>query len=259
MKKLNLSNIKNYLSKIKITNILFFTLIILCGILYTLNYNTSLELENVRLNLKASNDSIVVYKNKNNQNVYKIKSLVASYNQLKDINSNLVYEINKLTKQDKKNLIEINKLNLHINLLNDSIKYINNNLISQSIDSVSKLTTYNYGLKDSTKFRELSAIIKVKSISQPLSVNTEISKDIIYTDLVIGKTLKNNQLELFVTSSNPGLVVTSLEGSIVDLKKYNKLQPKKKFSIGLQFGYGMTKSGFSPYAGIGGSFNLISF
>jgi hypothetical protein len=83
--------------------------------------------------------------------------------------------------------------------------------------------------------------------------------DKVYTDLVIGKTLKNDKLELFVSSSNSGLVVDKLEGSVIDLKAYQTLLPKKRFSIGLQVGYGFTMYGLSPYIGIGGSYNLIKF
>ena len=43
------------------------------------------------------------------------------------------------------------------------------------------------------------------------------------------------------------------------LKAYQKLLPKKRFSIGLQVGYGFTAYGITPYIGIGSSYNLINF
>ena len=124
-------------------------------------------------------------------------------------------------------MVEISKLNIAINLLKDSISNLNNSFIDSDTDSTTGLTTYNYELEDSTQFRELKGIIKVTSINQPSSVNTILTVDKVYTDLVIGKTLKNNKLELFVSSSNSGLVVTKLQGSVIDLNAYNKFTTKE--------------------------------
>lgn len=257
--KLFISKIKLFISKIKLINLLFITLCVSCLGLYGLYYYKSKNLHLTELNLIAKSDIIRIQKNKMNENVYKINSLMLNYNDLKKINSDLIKDIDKLSKKDKNNLVEINKLNIQINLLKDSVKILNNKPIGSTYDPESKLTTYNFELKDSTKFRELRGIIKVTSINQPIKVNTKLTFDKIYTDLTIGKTLKNDKLELFVSSSNPGLVVDSLKGSVIDLKAYNKFQHKKKFSFGIQLGYGFTIYGLSPYVGIGGSFNLINF
>ena len=259
MKNLNLLNIKNFIKKIKWNNILFIGLMLSCVGTYTMYKNVSNKLEIAEWNLKTQNDTIKTLKNKVGENVYKINSLILSKKDLEKNNSDLSAEIDKLNKKDKKNLIEINKLNITINLLEDSVKKLNNELKDSTFDPQTGLTTYNYELKDSSKFRELKGIIKVTSTNQPSTVKTDLLVDKVYTDLVIGKTLKNDKLELFVSSSNSGLVVNNIEGSVVDLKAYNKLQPKKKFSLGLQLGYGFTIYGLSPYIGIGGSYNLISF
>jgi len=259
MKNLNLSNIKNFIKKIKWTSILFIGLMITCVGTYVLYENKSKKLEIAEWNLKTQNDTIKTLKNKAGENVYKINSLILSVKDLKKNNSDLSAEIDKLSRKDKKNLIEINKLNISIDLLNDSIKKLNNKPIDSVYDPTTKLTTYNYELKDSTKFRELRGVIKVTSSNRPNTVKTDLTMDKVYTDLVIGKTLKNDKLELFVSSSNSGLVVDKLEGSVIDLKAYQTLLPKKRFSIGLQVGYGFTMYGLSPYIGIGGSYNLIKF
>jgi hypothetical protein len=259
MKNLNLLNIKNFIKKIKWTSVLFIGLMITCVGTYVLYENKSKKLEIAEWNLKTQNDTIKTLKNKAGENVYKINSLILSVKDLKKNNSDLSAEIDKLSRKDKKNLVEINKLNLSINLLNDSIKKLNNKLIDSTYDATTKLTTYNYELKDSTKFRELRGVIKVTSSNRPNTVKTDLTMDKVYTDLVIGKTLKNDKLELFVSSSNSGLVVDKLEGSVIDLKAYQTLLPKKRFSIGLQVGYGFTMYGLSPYIGIGGSYNLIKF
>ena len=259
MKNLNLLNIKSFIKNIKLNNILFIGLMLSCVGTYTMYKNVSNKLEIAEWNLKTQNDTIKTLKNKVGENVYKINSLILSKKDLEKNNSDLSVEIDKLNKKDKKNLIEINKLNITINLLEDSVKKLNNELKDSTFDPQTGLTTYNYELKDSSKFRELKGIIKVTSTNQPSTVKTDLLVDKVYTDLVIGKTLKNDKLELFVSSSNSGLVVNNIEGSVVDLKAYNKLQTKKKLSLGFQVGYGMTLYGLSPYIGIGGSYNLINF
>jgi opacity protein-like surface antigen len=260
MLNLNLSSIKNWIkTKTTLKDLSFIGLIVICAILYGTYKQTKNDLQETQRNLIAATDTIKVTKNKLGENVYKINSLTADYKQLKEINSELVLEINKLSKKDKKNLVEINKLNLTINLLQDSIKELNNQLTGFDIDPVTGLTTYNYELKDSTKFRELRGTIKVTTTNQPSKVNTVLTMDKVYTDLVIGKTLKNDKLELFVTSSNSGLVVNNIQGSVIDLNAYTKLQPKKRFSVGLQAGYGLTIYGATPYVGVGVSYNLFNF
>jgi hypothetical protein len=259
MKNLNLSNIKDFIKKIKWTSILFIGLLVSCVGVYTLYKNNLNKLEIAEWNLKTQNDTIKTLKNKAGENVYKINSLILSKKDLEKTNSDLSAEIDKLSKKDKRNLVEINKLNLSINLLNDSIKKLNNKPIDSIYDPTTKLTTYNYELKDSTEFRELKGVIKVTSSNRPNRVSTDLTVDKVFTDLIIGKTLNNDKLELFVSSSNSGLVVDKLEGSVIDLKAYQKLLPKKKFSIGFQVGYGFTAYGLTPYIGIGGSYNLINF
>lgn len=44
--------------------------------------------------------------------------------ELKKINSDLIIEINKLSNKDKRNLVEINKLNIKIDMLKDSIELL---------------------------------------------------------------------------------------------------------------------------------------
>jgi peptidoglycan hydrolase CwlO-like protein len=95
---------------------------ITCVGTYVLYENKSKKLEIAEWNLKTQNDTIKTLKNKAGENVYKINSLILSVKDLKKNNSDLSAEIDKLSRKDKKNLVEINKLNLSINLLNDSIK-----------------------------------------------------------------------------------------------------------------------------------------
>jgi hypothetical protein len=69
-------------------------------------------------------------------------------------------------------------------------------------------------------------------------------KDEILADIIIKKYINNNQINLQVTSNNPYLQITNIDGSILDVADYNKIEKPKRFSlnIGPQFGMGYIKS-----------------
>jgi hypothetical protein len=69
-------------------------------------------------------------------------------------------------------------------------------------------------------------------------------KDEILADIIIKKYINNNQINLQVTSNNPYLQITNIDGSILDVADYNKVEKPKRFSlnIGPQFGFGYIKS-----------------
>lgn len=65
--------------------------------------------------------------------------------------------------------------------------------------------------------------------------------------------LKKDVQEIYITSPDRNFKVNGVEHY-----KQSVTIPRKNFSIGLQVGYGITESGFSPYVGLGGQFNLIN-
>ena len=72
-------------------------------------------------NIIALTDTIVTTKNKLGTIVKSKSLLILSINELKKINSDLINDINNLSTKDKKSLVEINKLVLTIDMLEDSI------------------------------------------------------------------------------------------------------------------------------------------
>ena len=77
-------------------------MVLTCITLYTLYLSNNNDLKIANINLIAQSDSIRTYKNKEGETVYKISSLIADKKLLKEINSELVIEIDKLSKKDKK-------------------------------------------------------------------------------------------------------------------------------------------------------------
>ena len=83
MKNLDLSSIKNLLNKIKIIDILFIGMILVCIGLFNMYKIKSNDLKIAEINLKTQNDTVKVLKNKVRENVYVMTSLISSVKELK--------------------------------------------------------------------------------------------------------------------------------------------------------------------------------
>ena len=218
--------------------------IILLGIIFHLNRANNIQ----RDNITALTDSITITKNKVGELEYNKNILIADYKLLKDINSSLVNDIDNLSKYNKKHLLEINKLQIEIDFLKDSL---NTELISVE-DGV-----YVYSMETINEFRELSTKIYVESEIAPTSVYGEVISDKMFADITISKIEVDDGIQLTVSSSNPYLNIMDIQGSVIKVPK-SVIVPKR-FGIGLQLGAGVGLNGFTPYFGVGISYNLITF
>lgn len=212
-----------------------------------------------KANITALTDSLKIEKNKLGEVVKSKSLLIMDINDLKNTNSDLNNEINKLSSKDKRNLVEINKLKITIDMLVDSLERLQPGPIVVVNDS-----TKSYPFSKINKFRELKWDVDVTNKKDGTEIVTStIKADKIYADLVINKTKEKNNLVLSVSSSNPYVNVTNIDGSVIDLNAYNSYQKPKLFGIGLHVGYGLsTNNGvvfLSPYIGVGLSYNLIRF
>lgn len=89
--------------------------------------------------------------------------------------------------------------------------------------------------------------------SVPDSVNVHIP--------ITQKVYEDTNYTAFVSGYNPSLdsLIFKMPREVVTIKEYQK---PKRWSVGVQVGYGMTLKGtpqFAPYIGIGVSYNLFSF
>ena len=205
-------------------------------------------------NIITLTDTLKTTKNKIGEEVKSKQILLMDITQLKTTNSGLTNDINNLSAKDKKNLIDIAKLNITINLLKDSVLILTSG-DEVVIDDTTKMFPYTFAKTD--KFRDVQGIIKVTTDKKPQSVVGLITTDKVFADIVIGKKETTNGIEIFATSSNPAVSITNIQGSIIDLTAYNKYQKVKPFGIGLQVGYGIGGNGFTPYIGVGISYNII--
>lgn len=210
-------------------------------------------------NISALTDSLKTTKNKLGEVIKSAELLILSVNDLKKHNSDLTKEINKLSSKDKRSLVEINKLNITIDMLGDSIKRLQPDSIVIINDSMK-----SYKFNRSNKFRELEWDVDITNKKDGTEVVTSaIITDKIYMDLVINKKKEGDKLNLSVSSSNPYVNVTDIQGSVIDLTAYNSLQKSKLFGLGVHVGYGLSINNsvvfLSPYIGIGLNYNLIKW
>lgn len=221
------------------------------------NFKQSSNSRIAEQNIISLTETLKTTKNKLEETVKSKELLIMNIKELKESNSSLTQEINKLSAKDKKHLIDISKLNITIDMLMDSI------LVLQPDGTiVVNDTTTNYYFSKINKFRELKWDVTVIK-SNPNKVTSTITADKIFADIVIGKTEEDGKLSIFASSSNPYVNITNIEGSVIDLNAYNKLQKKKPFGVGLHIGGGLsTNNGvvfLSPYVGVGLSYNLFNF
>lgn len=235
MKNLNLQNIKDFLYKtfqFIIKN--FKNIFLICLILYIFYLGSSYlnvkdNLYNTTLNYEASIDSLRITKNKLGDLVYSKKIYIKSIDELKKENNSLYKEIDKLKYSEKKNLIEISKLSVSLNHLKDSI--------NQTYDSSYKeLNQYKYNFELSDKYRTLEGYTIVHSQCIPDSSFFYLEKDSIYVDFVITKKEINSGIELGVSTDNPYVKVNDIQGSIVNIDKFEKYQKQKKWGLGVGIG-----------------------
>lgn len=97
---------------------------------------------------------------------------------------------------------------------------------------------------------------------------TEVDTFFIFTDTTIQQVIVDVPISAYVYGdSTYRCRINGYKVSMEYMKVFPKTVEKtyiyrakpKKWGIGLQVGYGMSKDGLSPYVGIGGTYNLISF
>lgn len=200
-------------------------------------------------------DTVSSYKNKLKEEYIAKNMYIQTIEQLKENNDELYNEIKSL----KDNPVIITKTKLQVKL--DTV-YMEN----KSVDEYSKNDTTFYDLNWSTVhpqgFYKVSGtttvnpydIYNFKSRINELTLPVNLSLDVIE---------KDNHFQIIGKSDNPYVVISDYNSVFIDPSKsklIKKQLPKKKWIIGPQFGYGLTKDmHLSPYIGLGVTYNLFGF
>lgn len=241
---------KNITKREKILLIIL-SVVVLCFIVTSLvanNKNNSLKIANN--NIIALQDTIATCKLKNGELLHKTQSLVIEKEELENYLSLSKEEIKNLEKELDAKLLYISKIEGKVDI--DTI-YINTT--TTQIDSI----TYRYNFKDSNEYYTINGYTDVMNNKVATTMITENSMDL---KLKVGL---DNNWKIFVTTDNPYVSLSTIEGALVDKNVFLKEQKKPRFSIGIQGGFGVQyglmrkQFDYGPYIGFGFEYNFISW
>lgn len=229
------------------TNILLIFIILLLGggVYYyhtrMMDLMTRVTIE--KQNAGALNDSLRVSKNKFGELTFSKMVLVGDNKMLEATNKELFKELSKT--QGK--VSELTKMNFTLRQKRDTV-VIHENLLTQESDSIYNIEWEqkdNYGngntrhLLGKTRF-----ILHLGGESMKLKpLNTLLLKDELTFNVTQGLREKDGKVEVFVTTTYPGLEATELNSIILNPETHpviTKFRKKKRIRFGFYTGYGLT-------------------
>lgn len=230
---------------------------IMVGVIKKKNSNISQHEQNI----KALNDSVRITKNKVGDLEFSKNILVGDLDVLKKNNSDL-YELYKNSRG------KIYELSQYITKIDNKGS---DNIETELVD----YDNFRYGLKweNDTIFnkdnsRELAgeSIFDLKfnnGVTEIKPFKTIITKDITTLKVSQGLRKNGNNIEVFVTSSHPNFKVSELNSIIINPEDHisKDFTPKnnKRFGLGANIGYGISKHGLTPTFNIGLNYNVVQF
>jgi hypothetical protein len=264
-----MNKVKDWLSSVKNQrNLLIVGVIILILCLRSCGPSKG-EVNSLKQNVFALNDSIRTYKGKNGTLVFEKGALISENGNLKSLNSDLAAEVKNL----KDNPIVIIKT--VIKIVHDTV-YIPINVGGPTWNADSSVVTRNLNWSYAKEFskgnyRKLGGDFKA-FIDTSMNLTTtpmHITTDEFGMSISTGLTeRKDGLLEIFVTSPYPGFSVTSLDGALIDPAKSEVLKkyfPPKRWALGVYGGYGVyfdpakIRVGTGIQIGIGLQYNILQW
>lgn len=221
---------------------------LICTILYATHKKDDLIIANN--NIAALTDSICSYEMKNGELLQVNHSLVIEKEELENYLGITKQEVKDLEKKLKTNLQYISKLECEVRT--DTI-YIETE--ATTTDSLN----YRYSFM---KVNDHYSICGYTDVNENHTAFTTITENTMALKLKVGLT---EDWKIFVTSNNPHIQLTSIDGAVVDKDAFLKQQKKDRFSIGIQFGFGAQyglmhrQFDYGPYIGIGAEYRIFSW
>lgn len=271
------SSVNAFFKKLKPIHILLF--IIGCLVLYSLVLSCKVsslknKLANSESKIVYYTDSIKVFKSVNDNLIYEKQLIEHSNENLKNKYSDLLASYDELVKSNKnKKPIVITNTEIQFNKINDFTDSTFYNSINSIVKYSKEDSTYTLFYEDPslTLHSRLLSTGKHRFLVDCFNYKTNLDYAIVED--------KEGLLYVQLKSNDPSLSITNINTSIFNLsksqfiqnevnKKINSLRKPSRFSLGLQFGYGITyqyskdtgyKTYTSPYLGLGLSYNFLSF
>lgn len=230
-----------------LTFILLFLLIRSCG--------DGSQINTLRQNVFALNDSLRTYKDKTGQLVYEKGALISENGDLKNLNADLANEIKNL----KDHPLVVIKTVVRVAHDTSYIDIDPTNTGAWSGDTFSRNFEWDLNNEYSSenyRFIEGNFDVYVDSAFKLSTSKMKIVKDEFSMGMSTGLTEnKDGLLEIFVKSEYPGFKVSKLDGALIDPKKSDVLKkyfPPKRWGLGIYGGYGVSLNPitFIPATGI---------
>lgn len=263
------SKLEKYKSNEKIKRWIMFGLVVLLVILFIGSCNKIQNLKNdntiLEQNQKALADSLRTSKNKIGDLEKSINILVADKKNLKELNADLASELEK----EKGKVSQLNKI--IAGFKHDTVYIPTEIIIYKPIDD-NGTGIYGFQSKydttyDVNNYRKFEVLTKFElDTTFKITPLQTMVKDEIGFDLVTGLREKDGNIEIFARSNYPDLVITDMQGAIIDPKKHpvvKKFTKPKKFGIGPYIGVGINGNqnsmGLGVHIGFGVTYSLIQF
>ena len=139
----------------------------------------------------------------------------------------------------------INYVTVRLPKADDKEDNFPNKTVTKLPESVQKFPESDKNLQDSVQ--NFSKSVPEDSVTVQIPITQKVYEDSTYTAYVSGYRASLDSL------------VFKMPREVITIKEYSK---PKRWSVGVQVGYGVTLKGtpqFAPYVGIGVSYNLFSF
>jgi hypothetical protein len=195
------------------------------------------QLDIQKLNMEALKDSVRITKNKLGEEIFVKNSLMATNENLELLNKELFEESKKLQGR----VITLQKIIAGFE--SDTI-YITNTVTKHQDGKYS--LNWNYDTTFSSGNYRIfsgSSFFCIDTVKQNVIPGiTQISQDKFGFSLVTGIREKDGRLEIFVDPGYPGMIITEIDGAVIDPHKsqvLKKMFPEKKWGIGPQVGVGI--------------------
>jgi hypothetical protein len=221
------------------------------------NSNSNLKQDSriSKQNELALTDSVRSVKNRWGEEIYLKNVFVANEKELKRLNAELAEDLKRAKGkvvyiQNTKTVIEHDTLFLK-------------NTITQFSDGTTRLSWTHDTIYDAYNSRSLAGFSEFIMDSVGVTdKGTQITKDQIRIKLTTGLTELKGSYQIFVKSDYPGFTIDSLDGAIVDKKKFAGSSNESSFVfgpyLGVSAGYDPLNRSFGPTinVGVGVMFNL---
>lgn len=253
------------IKKANIPYLIIGVLIIIIAVMSKCNSDLKEESFIAQNNLKVSNDSLIVIKNKYGQEITERGVLISDMKGLKELNKKLYDEVKKLEKgtgiktqvlikTETKIVHDTTYLQSDITALNDSLYEIDfsydTTYTGTNSRAIKGIATIGLVHLDSSKYN----LVKQSSF--------KLTKDEMNIDATLAIGQKDGELKVWLESDYPGFSTESVDAVTLDPEIHPELRQlnNKKFTVGPYLGIGIGQNfTLSPSIGVGVQWAVFKF